>query len=187
MIVSDDIDEVAAKQDDISDQYVCDSEVLGTPHTIIDHDDYDILQDLTHLANVAEESFKEDEIEEEIEVNDISQEDPVSYSVEYFSHILHTQDTTSKTKECKVLQTLVDSVVTTDALVTVTHVVTTINSLKAIEKYQQAKLPVHLASNANHEKQLRFRSTKKKKVVKSRWKNSTEEEKEACCQVLEQE
>ena len=50
-IVSDDIDEVAAKGDDISDEYVCDSS------TSYNHDNYDILHDFTHLANV-EESFE---------------------------------------------------------------------------------------------------------------------------------
>ena len=65
----------------------------------------------------------------------ISQEDSVTDSIEYFSHILHTRDTISIDKEHTVLkeknyelQALVDSVVSTDALVTAKqHVITAIN------------------------------------------------------------
>lgn len=85
---------------------------------------------------------------------------------------------------------LVDDTNNPDGIATATqHVVTGIYSLRAMMNPQPDKtdFPINKrpASNANHEKQARFFSTKKKKVISKRWAKPTQDEKNACYETLE--
>ena len=100
-------------------------------------------------------------------MNGISQEDPDS--TEYYSRILRTPDTTSIDKQRTVLkekiyelQTLVDTVVSTDALGTAKqHVIMAINSLKNINRLRYQF--IQLQNSLLQMQIIRFHSTKKKK------------------------
>ena len=85
---------------------------------------------------------------------------------------------------------LVDEADNPDGITTATrHVITGIHSLKAMMNPQRGDtdFPVNKrpAPNANHQKQPRFFSTKKKRVVPKRWAKPSKDEKDTCYGTLE--
>ena len=119
-------------------------------------------------------------------------------SIDYFSRILHSSDIQSLHQHKTVLkekiyelQNLVDAAQNSDAICTAKqHVVTAINALKAMESHMHESsntFPIRKrpASNAKSEKQLRFYSTKKKRVTQTRWAKPTAQEKQMCSEALE--
>ena len=114
--------------------------------------------------------------------------------MDYFCCILHSSDSVLSVHEQKTvlkkkiyeLQSLVDAARDSDALCTAKqHIVTAINSLKAMESYAHENsnmfsIRKRPASNAKSEKQLHFHSTKKKQVTQKRDGQNQQQKKSRC-------
>ena len=127
--------------------------------------------------------------------------DGILYGSDYFLEILGTEKQNAKQdnqklidvkekmdKMIKQLQTMNQTCTNTDAITSsMVHVKAAIAIIKVLEERESGSNKTTVlnqrkryAPNVNNEKQLRFRSTKKRRVITSRWAKPNQEEIEKC-------
>ena len=158
-------------------------------------------EDVTATEEVENTACMETCLGNKLEIHDTSSSAQSAVNLQspdYFVGILKTSSDNTVSQQKKVigesiyeLQMLVDSTFNYDALVTAKkHIIAAVSSLKVIDSQESDNSsPFNIrkrpASNAKHEKQKRFFSTRKKKPVEKRWAKPSFKEKEKCLEELD--
>ena len=164
----------------------------------INKDDQDLYEDLVFLAK------NNSELDDDSPVH-LSHDEVCTFenpdTTKYFARVLQSADRITDLHKKSLLKDkihelllLVDEADNPDGITTaMPHVNTGINSLKAmmIPQTSMSDFPTNQAtnkrpaSNANHQKQPRFFSTKKKRVMPKTWAKPSKDERNTCSDTLD--